>query len=47
MNRGTWEKHCANCAAYTTTDRAGLGRCATWRKQVSWSLVCDRWTERG
>ena len=46
MKRGTWERHCSNCAAYAITDRAGLGRCGQWRKQVSWSLVCDKWTER-
>lgn len=46
MKRGTYERHCSNCAAYTLGERAGIGSCATWRKDVAWSLVCDKWTAR-
>ena len=47
MKRGTYERHCSNCAAASITPKAGIVMCATWRKAVAWSLVCDKWTERG
>ena len=47
MKRGTWERHCSTCAAYTVSTKAGIGMCGQWRKAVAWSLVCDHWKERG
>ena len=47
MKRGTYERHCSNCAAYRLGERAGIGRCGLWRKDVAWSLVCEYWEKRG
>ena len=47
MKRGTYDRHCSNCAAYAATTKAGEGRCAEHDgAAVPWSAVCDKWKER-